>query len=505
MSKAFEFPQALNHEGEKPAFTGFDPGHVVRFYDDEGFLAGAVAEFLAAGFVAGQPAVVIATKPRRDAFAHGLKAAGVDVDVLLTGGQLTMLDARETLSAFMAGGQPDARRFSRIIGSVLTSSQLRGAHPCTRAYGEMVDLLWKDGNAEGAIHLEELWNALAKHHRFALVCAYSMGNFHREADGRQFEKICRQHSHVVPTETYMEADVEGRLREVTRLQQRARALEHALEHRQHLEAALRESLRREQEARLEAERANRVKDDFLAVLSHELRTPLNAILGWTQIIKSECPEASAAGRGLEVITRNAELQTRLIDDLLDMSRIVRGQLRIASDVVDLGATLGSTVESVRPAIAAKRIELDLEMDRSVVQVRGDAGRLHQIVWNLLSNAVKFTPAAGRVSVRLERAGTSARIVVQDTGQGIRSDFLPHVFDRFRQGDDSPTRRHGGLGLGLAVVRHLVEAHGGTVTAESEGEGCGATFTVTLPLRHILPRDAPGRSIAVNGESPTRRR
>jgi signal transduction histidine kinase len=470
------------HHAAALDYMGFDPCHVVQFYETERFLSGAVVDFLAAGLAAGQSGVAIATAAHRDAFVAGLRRRDIDVDRVLANGRLTLLDARETIDSIMNGPLPDPIAFRRMLGRVLTTAELRGSHPCSRAYGEMVDVLWKDGNADAAIRLEELWNALSIEHPLALMCAYAMGNFSTEADGKQFVDVCRYHSHVVPTEKYMHAaDHDARLREITILQQRAQALEHELARRQELEEALRNALTREREARAEAEQANRVKDDFLAVLSHELRTPLNAILGWSQIMKAG-RDAETIARGLDVIARNADLQRRLIDDLLDVSHIMRGQMQIDRKEVDLIATVKATADSVAPSAAAKGILFDLQIEPSSAIVCGDAARLHQIVWNLLSNAIKFTPASGRVTLALSSSRSHARIAVSDTGHGIRADFLPYVFDQFRQEDLSPTRTHGGLGLGLAVVRHLVEAHGGTVSAESTGEGYGAAFTVILPLR-----------------------
>ena len=493
-------------EPARLATAGFEPGHVVQFYENDSFLAGII-DFMATGLVAGQPAVVIATPPHREAVTAGLRARWIDVDGLLATGRLTMLDARETLTSFMTGTTPNPELFKRVVGGVLSSCQAHGSRLCIRAYGEVVDLLWRDGNPEGAIQLEKLWNDLAADYSFSLLCAYGLGNFYKETDSGHFQAVCGQHGRVVPSESYAHGDADARLREVALLQQRAQALEHELQYRRELEEALRDALARTETARAEAEQASRVKDDFLAILSHELRTPLNAILGWTQIMKSESTDAATFSRGLEVIARNAEIQTRLIEDLLDVSRIIRGQLQINSDVVDLSAAVTATAESVRPAVMAKSIDLEVRVEPTVVQVTGDAGRLRQIVWNLLSNAVKFTPANGRVTLIMERVGSEAHVVVSDTGQGIAPDFLPHVFDRFLQADNSTTRRYGGLGLGLAVVRHLVEAHGGTVSAQSEGDGCGATFTVKLPVRTFsTQRDPPGQPVLVkNAVAPKSRR
>jgi PAS domain S-box-containing protein len=240
-------------------------------------------------------------------------------------------------------------------------------------------------------------------------------------------------------------------------------------------------LMREQQARREAETASRLKDEFLATVSHELRTPLTAILGWASILNSRELQTGAAKRALETIVRNARAQARLIEDILDTSRIATGKLSLELGRVELGPVIEAAVQAVRPAADAKHIQLDCSLDASIGPVSGDAVRLEQVVWNLLSNAVKFTPPGGRVNVRLVRVNSNARITVSDTGSGIRPEFLPFAFDRFRQGDSSSTREHGGLGLGLAIVRDLVEMHGGTIRAASRGEDQGATFAVELPL------------------------
>jgi PAS domain S-box-containing protein len=241
------------------------------------------------------------------------------------------------------------------------------------------------------------------------------------------------------------------------------------------------ALERERVTREEAEAANRIKDEFLAVLSHELRSPLNPILGWTKLLRTRQFDQATTNRALETIERNAKLQTQLIEDLLDVSRILRGKLILNVSVVDLIPIIEAAIETVRLAAEAKGIQIELTLNTQVGRVSGDPGRLQQIVWNLLSNAVKFTPEGGRVIVRLTQVDRHAQIQVQDTGRGISPDFLPHVFEYFRQADSTTTRKFGGLGLGLAIVRHFTELHGGTVQAESLGEGLGATFTVRLPM------------------------
>ena len=240
-------------------------------------------------------------------------------------------------------------------------------------------------------------------------------------------------------------------------------------------------LAREQRAREEAEAANRMKDEFLATLSHELRTPLNAVLGWAVTLRTARLDPATSARALEAIERNARAQSQLIEDLLDISRIVSGKLRLEVRIMDPITVVEAAIEAMRPAAASKDLALVATLDPRAGPVWGDPDRLQQVVWNLLSNAIKFTPRGGRVDVRLSQVDASVEIAVSDTGQGIAPALLPHVFERFRQADSSSTRTQGGLGIGLALVRHLVELHGGTVTAESPGVDQGATFRARLPL------------------------
>ncbi|MBV8857482.1 MAG: response regulator [Acidobacteria bacterium] len=237
-------------------------------------------------------------------------------------------------------------------------------------------------------------------------------------------------------------------------------------------------------ARAEAEAVNRTKDIFLATLSHELRTPLTAILGWARMLHDRDMDAETSRHGLDVIERNAQAQYQLIRDLLDVSRIISGKLQLNTRRVGLAPIVEAALDSVRQAADAKAIRLGAEYDDETDLVMGDPDRLQQVVWNLLSNAIKFTPKGGEVGVRVGRDGSDVRVRVSDTGQGIAPEFLPHVFERFRQQDGSTTREHGGLGLGLAIVRHIVEQHGGSVSAESGGEQRGATFTINLPVAAV---------------------
>ncbi len=256
----------------------------------------------------------------------------------------------------------------------------------------------------------------------------------------------------------------------------------------------------EQQARRQAEEASRMKDEFLALVSHELRSPLNAMLGYAAMLRRGRLDAQGVKKAAEVIDRSGKAQAQLIEDLLDTARIISGKLRLSVGPVDLVMLIKESVQTIRPAAEAKGISLQADITSEVGQITGDSSRLQQVIWNLLSNAVKFTPQDGRIGVCLERIDPHVCITVSDTGKGVSPDFLPYIFDRFRQSDESSARRHGGLGLGLALVKYLVELHGGTVEVASAGEGQGATFKVTLPVRAISSPlvETGGRPSAVTG-------
>jgi PAS domain S-box-containing protein len=255
-----------------------------------------------------------------------------------------------------------------------------------------------------------------------------------------------------------------------------------------------------QAAQKEAEQANRLKDEFLATASHELRTPLTAVVGWSRMLRTGKLDAENSARAVESIERNATLQTKLIDDLLDVSRIITGKLTLDRRPLEIAHVVSDAVNTVRPAADAKNIAIETSFDAEAEPVLGDANRLQQVLWNLLSNAVKFTPKNGRIEVALQRVNSEVQVSVGDSGEGISSEFLPYVFDRFSQGDGKSTRSHTGLGLGLAIVRQLVELHGGTVKAHSDGPGRGATFKLRLPVLSI--NLVPGSKSALSDSTLT---
>jgi PAS domain S-box-containing protein len=579
--------------------------HVVQFYEDDEFLRDSVAQYVGTGLVRGEPVVVIATELHRSALRGQLVASSFDVERAVSTGQLTLLDAAETLATFMVGDRPDWTLFERNVGAVIEKTARLRAGRSVRAYGEMVDLLVTQGKPDAAILLEGMWNELAKSHGFSLLCAYVMGNFLKEDQEELLQRVCNTHTHV------MAADGDARLHEIGLLEQRAKALETEVDLRRHLENQLCDAMRalREREEELrdhfenaiegmhrvgpdgiilwanraemdmlgyssdeyigrhiadfyvdrsaiddilgrlsagesvrdyeaalrskdgsirhvlvhsnvlwrdgkfvhtrcftrditdrklaeelaasererlaeiarELENANRSKDDFLATVSHELRTPLNAILGWVRMLRAGMLTDDKKERALETIERNANAQTQLIEDLLDVSRIISGKLRLDVGPVEVPSVIENAVEGVRPAANAKSISLTHTIDPNAGQICGDADRLQQVVWNLLTNAVKFSPKGASVTVDVRRRDAVVEIAVADNGQGIAPEIADLIFERFRQADASPSRQHGGLGLGLAIVRHLVELHGGNVKVHSDGPGAGSTFTVSLPV------------------------
>jgi signal transduction histidine kinase/ActR/RegA family two-component response regulator len=457
-----------------------DTDHFVQFYETDGFLLNCLSGFIGSAIKSQDAAIVIATEAHRAGLDELLLANGIDLTGARATGRYISLDAPDTLSQFMVNGAPEPTRFKKVLGGIIAS--VTDGRARVRAFGEMVALLWAEGNYSGAICLEELWNELQSAHSFSLFCAYPMNDFAGEQFVGSHGEVCTAHSRVIPTENYPGvSDPDVRLRAIVQLQQKAKSLEKEIHERARAEEALRAALVREQMARSEAQVANRMKDEFLATVSHELRTPLNAIIGWSHLLRSGRLDAATIARGVETIDRNAKSQAQLIEDILDVSRMITGKLKLANEPVDLSAVINAAIDSVQLAADAKDIHLAVTLDPSARHTIGDSNRLQQVVWNLLANAIKFTPEGGHIDVRVERAGRFARLCVSDSGQGFSPEFLPFIFDRFRQADGTSTREHGGLGLGLSIVRQLVELHGGTVKAQSDGAGKGATFIIKLPL------------------------
>ncbi|MFN2514692.1 MAG: ATP-binding protein [Pyrinomonadaceae bacterium] len=484
----------LNHAPRSNWSEMSDTEHFVQFYEADGFLLNSLSGFIGTAINSGDAALVVATKAHRDGLDELLQANGLDVTGAKTCGQYVALDAADTLSKFMIDGAPEPGRFNDVIGGVIAS--VTDDRSRVRAFGEMVAILWAEGNYTAAMRLEELWNDLQKAHSFSLFCAYPMNGFGGEKFVESHSGVCTVHSRVIPAESYADlADPDARLRAIAQLQQKAKSLEAEISDRLRAEEALRVALVREQMTRSEAETASRMKDEFLANVSHELRTPLNAIIGWSHLLRSGSLDEATMARAMETIDRNAKSQAQLIEDILDVSRMITGKLRLNNEPVDIASVINAAIDSVQLAVDSKDLQLEVTLDPSARHTVGDSSRLQQVVWNLLANAIKFTPSGGRIEVKVRRAGRNLQIQVSDTGDGISPAFLPFIFDRFRQADGTSTRQHGGLGLGLAIVRHLVELHGGTIKAESAGEAQGATFTVKLPLAPSPERARQRRKVA----------
>jgi signal transduction histidine kinase len=449
--------------GPAHAHGGGGESHVVQFYESEAFLADAVSDFLSGGLRAGEPVVVIATAAHRAAFAQRLADRGFDVSALAGSGAVTMLDASETLAKFMVGDRPDRARFQQAVGGVLGKLSRQSPTGHFLAYGEMVDLLWRAGKPEAAIQLEELWNEIGAVHAFSLLCAYAIQNFGQAGDRQGFEEVCRTHSCVVPTETYVALrDSDSRSREVCVLQQRARALETEVEHRKHVEAALREALA--------------VRDDFLCVAGHELRTPLTVLrLQLASLLSSEAGAMRPRSeRRLAALAGQTERLARLAERMLDVSQM-GGRLTLRPERLDLSAVARDMVDSLADVAASAGCNVTVLGD---VGVTGcwDRDRLEQVMQDLLSNAYKFGRGAP-VQVLVKGGHDGAQLVVRDGGPGIAPADHARIFERFER--PASTDSYGGLGLGLWIARRIVEEHGGDIQVES-APGKGSTFTVTLP-------------------------
>jgi signal transduction histidine kinase/ActR/RegA family two-component response regulator len=471
-----------------------DNDHLVHFYESDGFLLDSLSQFISSGLSNGETALVVATAQHLAQLQAKLAEQDFDVLQLTLLGRYISLDAEKVLADLTSDGALSAARFKESFGNLL--AKVTSEQRYLRVFGELVALLWSQGRYAEAIELEELWNGVLQTKQFSLYCAYPLSGFVGPDLSDSLKQICSTHSRIIPGESYVSLrETSDQLHEITVLQQKALTLSHEIAEHQKTEERLRgvqqelerqlakseEWLRREQVARAEAETANRMKDEFLATVSHELRTPLNAILGWSHMLNRGRLDPFATEQALESIERNARSQAQLVEDLLDVSRMITGKVQLNLEKVDVVSVVNAAIDSVKLAADSKQIQLQLVLDKRVQSIVGDASRLQQVVWNLVSNAIKFTPARGTVTVQLKQQEAKVELSVVDSGQGMSPGFLKFAFDRFRQADASSSRSHGGLGLGLAIVKHLVELHGGYVSVSSPGVGRGSSFVVSLPV------------------------
>jgi signal transduction histidine kinase len=454
--------------------------HFVMFYEKDGFLVDEVCNFVGAGLRAGDTGIVIGTAAHREALEDRLKALDRHPDFNPQySGRLILLDARQTLSRFMIDGIPDRQRFFEVMSPVVARA---GQCPSgkVRAFGEMVALLWDDGNRPAAIELEALWNQLAELHEFSLFCAYPLQAFAAEEDALAFRHVCDAHSHVLPADNHATPpDEDETQRDIARLRQKAQALETEMARRRQLEQQLEQKL-----AQL-AEMDKR-KDEFLAMLGHELRNPLAPITTSLCLMRLQQDDPAAVTRAREVIERQVALLTRLVHDLLDVSRIAHGKIGLKMETVTLKSLVDQALETNRPMIEALGHRLTVNLPADSIMLQGDSARLGQVFANLLNNAARYTEPNGEIVMSAEVVKDELLLSVKDNGSGLDSTLREQVFDLFIQGTDPPAHARGGLGVGLSLARAIVELHGGSISAASEGSGMGSEFIVRLPLKSVAP-------------------
>jgi signal transduction histidine kinase len=467
--------------------------HFVQFYESENFLIDSITSFVCPGFDSGETVLVLATASHLNSLRQRLLEQKIDIEQLEAVGRFVALDAERVHADLTVEGVLCRERFNQFFGGLL--SQARDANRPIRVFGELVAVLWAQGKYGTAIQVEELWNGLKSQTPFSLFCAYPLQGFAGKDLAGALKQICLSHSRIIPAESYSSLHtLDEKLLSVTELQQKSVSFQQEVsEHNQTREelraananlelqiATLAEALQRERDYRAEAEAANRLKDEFLATVSHELRTPLNAIVGWSHLLNQGRLDASTSTRAMESIERNAKAEAQMIEDLLDLSRLAAGTLKLKVAEVELAVVIHETINSLRSSAEAKTIKVVVESDPASQPIIADSRRLQQIIWHLLHNAIKFTPPNGRICIQLKQTQQHVEIAVEDSGEGIDPEFLDCVFEKFWQADNSTTRRHGGLGVGLSIVRYLVKLHGGMVAVESNGPSHGSRFVVRVP-------------------------
>lgn len=448
----------------------------MQFYESDQFLEKVVSAYLAEGLRHGAGLLVVVTEEHWAAFQRRLSSLSPGFAEAERERLIQVLDARRVRAQVFVDAVLNEHLFRGLIASALDRMLRRAPGGRVCAFGELVDLLWSEGQAASALHVERLWCEVLSGRGASLLCAYRM----KGADGAQhasaLEDICGMHSRVVPTESFLQLDTdEERFRAISLLQHKAYTA-HALQSEIQARRAEEEVLRRRGR---ELDEEARQKDQFIAVLGHELRNPLAAIVVALQVARSG--RQGAAERAYAVVDRQVNKMAHLIEDLLDVTRLSHGKINLRPEPVEVVGCVEQVVEALRPLLDARRQRLSLDLPAEPMHLYGDPVRVEQILSNLLQNALKYTANEGEIELRASVEGAMVEIAVQDNGQGMAAHLLERVFEPFAQGVPGDTRSEGGLGLGLALVRGLVELHGGSVRALSDGPGCGSTFIVRLPL------------------------
>ncbi|HEY9225821.1 MAG TPA: ATP-binding protein [Gemmatimonadaceae bacterium] len=454
--------------------------HAVQFYETDAYLYRIVAEFAGEGLSNGQPVLIVAGADHAPGFFAAMRRSGIDIERETAAGNLTVVDARETLDMFMSDGVLDEDRFRVALGPLIDRASSLANGSAIRTYGEMVDLLWRDGKGSAAIQLESMWNELAELHPFVLLCTYNMSAFSDAGHFEPLDQICKAHTEVRPTERFLERTDEERLIEIALLQQRAHTLETEISRRELLEAKLRELVATAERAKTSAEQANRAKSQFLAVMSHELRTPLNAIGGYAELLDMGVHGdiTDEQHDALVRIQRSQRHLLGLINQVLNYAKLETGTLRYEIIDVSLADAMRMVETLILPQIMAKGLHYS-HVGSGPLLVRADREKLQQIILNLLGNAAKFTDEGGHVGVDCTADESTVFIRVHDSGIGIPSEKLGSIFEPFVQVDTNYTRTRDGIGLGLAISRDLARAMNGNLSVESV-LGAGSTFTLALP-------------------------
>lgn len=468
-----------------PSAGSIDPDlhiHSVQFYADDNFLLDEISQFVGATLGAGDSAVVIVTQSHREGLEQRLATRGLDINRVTEQGRYICLDAAATLSKFMVGRQPDAVKFIKVLSAAFkrAASAAMSEHPRIAAFGEMVALLWEDGNPAGALMLEELWNDLAQSRTFHLRCAYPMKLFSRVDDTEAIGKICSAHTHVIPVESYTSlVDQEERSLAITLLQQKAQALNREVSERSKAQESLYIRERELIERNIELREALAARDEFMSVAAHELKTPITSLRGFAQLLMRDIQRNKEIGPerlqlALSVIETQSEKLSRLVMRLLDSAQIEAGKLRIEHVRTDLSQLVRTAIAQQRTTVAHSLL---FEGPESL-EANVDPFRIEQVITNLLDNAVKFSPYGGEIRIELaQNSNRNIMLAITDEGIGIPLEQRESVFNRFHHTHEM--RHLSGIGLGLYITREIVEMHGGSITIE-QPEQPGTRFIVTLP-------------------------